>query len=97
MLSRIIKIADEFEAMTSARPYKQALPPGNVIGMMKMGPECAGHFDPDIFMVFEDLYRNERIVIAGDLIPKGVFEPKSLDIYRSFIIKISDDLAAKNE
>ena len=97
VLGRIIKIADEFEAMTSARPYKQALPPGNVIGMMKMGPEFAGHFDPDIFMVFEDLYRNDRILIAGDPIPKGVFEPKSLDIYRSFIIKISEDLVAKNE
>lgn len=92
LLGRIIKVVDEFEAMTSTRPYRQALPPGNVLGMMKMGAECVGHFDPDILLTFEDLYNNGRILVAGDPIPKGVFEPRSLDIYRSLIIHDSEEI-----
>lgn len=49
---RIAAIADVFDALMSKRPYKQALPLGQVLGMMR---ENGGtHFDPHLTNLFLD-------------------------------------------
>jgi len=48
--ARIIAVADAFDAMTSNRPYREALSEMSVIEEIK---SCAGsQFDPVIAMVF---------------------------------------------
>jgi len=52
MESRIITIADSYDAMTHERPYHHALTPEDTIAELK---RCAGsHFDPVIVMLFVD-------------------------------------------
>lgn len=57
--ARIFAVADVFDALTSARPYKRALSYEETMGIMKKGR--GSHFDPDIidtlFTIGEDLYR----------------------------------------
>jgi diguanylate cyclase (GGDEF)-like protein len=48
--ARILCIADSFDAMTSARPYRQPLPAETVIAELK---KCAGsQFDPGLIEIF---------------------------------------------
>jgi len=48
--ARILAIADSFEAMTSARPYREALSGGKAIEELR---RCAGsQFDPELVQVF---------------------------------------------
>jgi putative nucleotidyltransferase with HDIG domain len=52
---RILAIADAFDAMTSARPYRAPLPLDEAAQEIRT---CAGtHFDPNMAAVFDDLYR----------------------------------------
>ena len=52
MESRIIAIADAYDAMTHARTYPAALSPEESVQELK---RCAGsHFDPVIAMMFVD-------------------------------------------
>ncbi len=50
--ARIIAIADVYEAMTSPRPYRQAICPFQVLHYMER--ECITSFDPDFLMGFLD-------------------------------------------
>jgi len=46
LLARITAVADAVEVMTNGRPYKPAMPLGEVLGQLQI---CAGsHFDPDV-------------------------------------------------
>lgn len=47
---RICAVADVFDALTSNRHYRDALPNETVYGMMEAQAEC--HFDPDVLEVF---------------------------------------------
>jgi putative two-component system response regulator len=49
--SRIIAIADVYDALRSVRPYKPAYSPEQTLEVMKS--EAVNHFDPHIFTVFE--------------------------------------------
>jgi putative two-component system response regulator len=49
--SRIVAVADVYDALHSARPYKPAFPEGTVLGIMK--EKVGSHFDPDVYRVFE--------------------------------------------
>ncbi len=51
LVARIFAIADVFDALSSQRPYKKALPFPEVMSILRM--ESGRHFDPDIFRVFE--------------------------------------------
>ena len=70
--SRIMAIADTFDAMTSTRAYRKALPVSAAIAEIR---RCSGaQFDPDIVPAF--LACQSRIVIPGDVIlPEGFEEP----------------------
>ena len=56
LLARIAAVADTFDAMTSKRPYRDALPIETVIAEVE---RCKGtQFDPEIADVFLDILRN---------------------------------------
>lgn len=50
LVARIFAIADVFDALTSARPYKEALPLADVMAMMQQ--ERGSHFDPTLLDLF---------------------------------------------
>jgi HD-GYP domain-containing protein (c-di-GMP phosphodiesterase class II) len=64
-------IADTFDAMTSTRAYRKALPLSDAIAEIR---RCSGtQFDPDIVPAF--LACQPRIVIPGDVtLPEGFEE-----------------------
>lgn len=71
LASRIMTIADTFDAMTSTRAYRQALPIADAIAEIR---RCSGtQFDPDIVPAF--LACQSKIVIPGDVsLPEGFEE-----------------------
>ncbi|HEX7523120.1 MAG TPA: HD domain-containing phosphohydrolase [Candidatus Deferrimicrobium sp.] len=71
LASRIMTIADTFDAMTSTRAYRKALPVTDAIAEIR---RCSGtQFDPDIVPAF--LACQPRIVIPGDVsLPEGFEE-----------------------
>ena len=66
--SRIMTIADTFDAMTSTRAYRKAVPVSDAIAEIR---RCSGtQFDPDIVPAF--LACQSKIVIPGDVsLPDG--------------------------
>jgi putative two-component system response regulator len=59
--SRIVAVADVYDALHSARPYKPAFPECTVLGIMK--EKVGSHFDPAVYRVFErslDAFREIR-------------------------------------
>ena len=68
LASRIMTIADTFDAMTSTRAYRKALPVADAIAEIR---RCSGtQFDPDIVPAF--LACQSKIVIPGDVtLPEG--------------------------
>jgi response regulator RpfG family c-di-GMP phosphodiesterase len=71
LASRIMTIADTFDAMTSTRAYRKALPVVDAIAEIR---RCSGtQFDPDIVPAF--LACQSKIVIPGDVsLPEGFEE-----------------------
>jgi len=71
LASRIMAIADTFDAMTSTRAYRKALPVADAIAEIR---RCSGtQFDPDIVPAF--LACQSKIVIPGDVtLPEGFEE-----------------------
>lgn len=71
LASRIMSIADTFDAMTSTRAYRKALPVADAIAEIR---RCSGtQFDPDIVPAF--LACQSKIVIPGDVdLPEGFEE-----------------------
>ncbi|HET6780863.1 MAG TPA: HD domain-containing phosphohydrolase, partial [bacterium] len=58
IIARIISVVDAFEAMTSNRPYRKALPVEEAIRRLE---QCAGsQFDPHVTRVFVHLIRAAR-------------------------------------
>lgn len=56
---RILSIADAYDAMTSDRPYRQAMPHEKAVAELK---ECAGsQFDPYLVPSFVEILEKERI------------------------------------
>jgi len=71
LASRIMTIADTFDAMTSTRAYRKALSKADAIAEIR---RCSGtQFDPDIVPAF--LACQPKIVIPGDVsLPEGYEE-----------------------
>ena len=53
--ARVLAVADAFDAMTSDRPYRPALPPERAVAELR---RCAGtQFDPDVVEVFAEAWK----------------------------------------
>ena len=50
LFARILAICDTFDAMTSDRPYREALP--RVIALDEIRSKAGTQFDPDIVRIF---------------------------------------------
>src|SRR5690606_19348446 len=70
LIARIISVADTYDAMTSDRAYRKALPHEVTVGEIE---RCSGsQFDPDIANIFTenlDRFREEQVA-AGEFIPE---------------------------
>jgi len=62
ILSRIIAVADVFEALTSKRPYKEAMRP--VDAAKYIVNQAGSHFDPQIVRVFEICFAKKLLQVA---------------------------------
>ena len=49
VIARIVHISDVFDALTSDRPYRQALP---IDEALKIMAECDKNFDPELYFIF---------------------------------------------
>jgi len=58
--ARIVGIVDVYDALSSARPYKPALPEEKVLEIMC--EERGRHFDPEVFTAFENVLGNLKTV-----------------------------------
>jgi HD-GYP domain-containing protein (c-di-GMP phosphodiesterase class II) len=61
MLGRVLGVADYIDALTSARPYRGAMPIDEAIALVRKG--AGTHFDPQIVTIVVRLHE------AGDLVP----------------------------
>lgn len=50
LAARIVAVADVYDALSSARPYKPAFPEETVLGLM--GQKAGSHFDPAVYEAF---------------------------------------------
>jgi len=65
MESSIVALADTYDALSSARPYKPAYPENKVLAIMR--DETGGQFDPAVFAAFErstDDFRAIRLELS---------------------------------
>ena len=63
--ARLLAIADAFDAMTSDRPYRQALTHEQAVAEVE---RCAGtQFDPEIARVFLELFDQSELAAAASL------------------------------
>jgi len=70
--ARIFAIADSFDAMTSDRPYRKALPVERALEQIREG--AGTQFDPEVVDVFVDLVQEEPSPLWGpgrELLPTG--------------------------
>jgi putative two-component system response regulator len=51
--ARILRIADVFDALTTARSYRRRLTPDEALALME---EDEGSFDPEIFALFKAIF-----------------------------------------
>jgi HD-GYP domain-containing protein (c-di-GMP phosphodiesterase class II) len=58
LAARVFAVADAYDAMTSDRPYRPAMPSGDALHIISA---ASGHaFDPDIVEVFTRLFPSEK-------------------------------------
>ncbi len=58
LASRIMAVADTFDAMTSNRPYRRAMPVTKAV--TELENNSGTQFDPDVVTVFLDIIKNEK-------------------------------------
>lgn len=58
MASRIMAVADTFDAMTSNRPYRRAMPVTKAV--VELENNSGTQFDPEIVKIFLDIIKNEK-------------------------------------
>lgn len=71
--ARIVAVADVFDALTSDRCYRRALPEEEAIGMIREG--AGGHFDPEIVAAFlrvsAEILELRAAIAAGEIEGEG--------------------------
>lgn len=74
LLARVFTIADAFDAMTSDRPYRQAMPPE--IALQEIMRNSGTQFDPKLVELFVKLYADGRLQeVDGDLAEEEEKQP----------------------
>lgn len=63
-LARVISVVDAFDAMSSNRPYRKALPLDETVRRLSDG--AGTQWDPDVTQVFLDLLRRQGLSDRGD-------------------------------
>lgn len=63
LAARIVAVADVFDALTTARPYKEALPPEEALRLIRA--EAGGHFDPACIEAFLSRWDDILAVCMG--------------------------------
>ena len=53
LLARLIAVPDVFDAVTSDRAYRRAMPPAEALGLIRQG--AGTQFDPGLAKVFLDI------------------------------------------
>ena len=78
--ARILAIADVFDALSSDRPYRKALSREKSLEIMR--ESMAGHFDPELLRVWEELCQSGAVVSDGGMVeeptrPRTVVAPSA--------------------
>lgn len=63
LYGRILAVVDVFEALSSDRPYRRALPPD--LALEELRRNAGRHFDPALVALYEQLYLDGKILVAG--------------------------------
>ena len=69
---RILCLADSFDAITSDRTYKNAIPVAQALDMIRA--ESGGQFDPKLVPIFIDLVESGELQICGSKIGSSIEE-----------------------
>ncbi len=72
--SRIILVADTFDAMTSTRPYRKALP--TEVAYAELEKFSGIQFDPDFVKIF--LREHQKLTQSAKSLPKAIIKQKDL-------------------
>lgn len=85
--ARILAVADVFDALSTDRPYRRALPLEQCLEIMSTS--IRGHFDPHLLEVWLELCRSGRVVVgessAADPAPAAAGSPP-----RDCVLLVSD-------
>ena len=72
LIARILAVADAYDAMTSDRPYRDAMPPQ--VARLRLAQAVESQFDTTVVAAFEailatatDEYRRDGLATAGQL------------------------------
>jgi putative two-component system response regulator len=87
LLARILQIADVYDALTSARSYKEPLEPGDALAIMQAETE-RGWRDPVLMKAFRELHDTAVLRAVG-----AKHECKDLDGVRASLRNLSRQLA----
>ena len=86
LMSRIISIADAFDAMTSERPYR--LPLSIKAALLELRKEAGRQFDPDLVEIFiEQRYEARKLLLDFQ---KSTALVNDIPDDRNVIVDISD-------
>ena len=93
--SRIMAAADTFDAMTSERPYRKALPPE--VAMDEITRMAGTQIDPDVAAVFNELYQEGALAsVVGEERLGDLANPPDSSRFRQLMVKLIEALAPKS-
>jgi putative nucleotidyltransferase with HDIG domain len=72
LLSRIISVADAYDAMTSDRPYRDAMPPH--VARLRLARAVETQFDTSVVTAFETVLAHESHTRPSDLVCAPIYE-----------------------
>ena len=75
IMGRILCIADAFDAMTSIRSYKDAMPPEDAIKILRA--ESGKQFDPNLVEIFAGLVEDGKVELHAAVVPTAPLPPEA--------------------
>ena len=94
MESRILAAGDTFDAMTSERPYRKAMPADEA--MAEIDRVAGTQLDPDVARVFGELYREGGLAsVVGEHRLGDLASLPNAEGFRQLIAKLLDSLAPR--